>query len=92
MLEEFPLEGFPAVGELRNAGEEHPLIRARAEQLVRSQGCALAAIREEDGHYIQSFWLINAFAADLTAEQAEALSARPDVRAISLSELGVEPP
>jgi hypothetical protein len=46
------------------------------------------AVADEGGDYVQSFLLINAFIADLTVEQAVAISGLRDVRSVELSQAG----
>jgi hypothetical protein len=92
MTTDVSFETYPIPTDSRNASDDHPLYRARAEEIARIQGCAIESVTDGGGKYVQSFWLINGFVAELTVEQAVAISELPDVRGVQLSETESPPP
>lgn len=92
MKREVSLEDYPLPADRTNIGEDNPLYRARASEVARSQGCTLETLAADGGRYVHSFLLINAFVADLTVEQAVAISELPDVRTVQLAQSDEPPP
>lgn len=86
-LTEFPLEPGN-----RDDPSPTPSQTARALEIAKWQVCALEEVSEAGGEYVSSFWLINAFTAELTAEVAIRLSQRADVQSVELSQTDTPPP
>jgi len=86
MKREISLQSYPLPSDRANLGEDDEVSIARATEIARSQGCTLDALADDGGDYVHSFLLINAFVAELTVDQAVALSGHPDVRAVELSQ------
>jgi hypothetical protein len=88
MKREISLASYPLPSDRMHLDNDDELSRARARELAGSQACAVRAVADEGGDYVQSFLLINAFIADLTVEQAVAISGLRDVRSVELSQAG----
>jgi hypothetical protein len=76
----------------RDEDGEDPRFVARATAIATSQACTLEELSELGGTYVHSFLLINAFTAELTVEQAVALSELEDVASVELSQTDEPPP
>jgi hypothetical protein len=93
--EEYPFPpppGDPETGERGEWQPDDPLLVARVERIAELQACAVAELEAIGGTYVQSFWLINAFSAEMTLAQAYELAERADIRFIEASETGTPPP
>jgi hypothetical protein len=90
-LEDYPLPEDPERSDI-SAEEAEAMRAARAMRIAESQACAWKALMEIGGVYAGSFLLINAFTADMTADQAVQLSRRADVAFVELSETDTPPP
>jgi hypothetical protein len=64
---------------------------AREQEIARWQRCAIEEVTSLGGEVGESFWLINAFTAELTLAQATQLSTRGDVQSVELSNPGTPP-
>lgn len=72
--------------------EADPRYMARAARIGSSQACAVLDVETLGGRYVESFVLINAFVAEMTAAQAHRISQRTDVRSVELSQTDAPPP
>jgi hypothetical protein len=90
MHREVSLEEFPLAS--NRLGENEHLFRARAEETARQQACTIEALQREGGRYLESFWLINGLVAELTVQEALAISGLADVRSIEQAQTGEPPP
>lgn len=92
MKHEVSLTEFPFTPGDRDDNTPTPSQVARAEEIARWQVCALEEVSEAGGTYLSSFWLINAFSAELTADSAIRLSQRADVQSVELAQTDAPPP
>lgn len=91
MKHEVSLSEFPLEPGNRDDPTPTPAQTARALEIAKWQVCALEEVSQAGGEYLSSFWLINAFSAELTAELAIRLSQRADVQSVELSQTGARP-
>jgi len=91
MTEEFDLQQYPLPTNRDVEPESDATYLARANIIADSQECALSSLRASGGEYLQSYVLINAFSANLTAEQAIQLGKRTDVRSVQLAAQSSQP-
>lgn len=92
MKHEVSISEFPLPAGTRDDDTPTPAQTARAMEIAKWQVCALQEVSEAGGTYTSSFWLINAFSAELTAEAAIRLSQRADVQSVELSQTDTPPP
>lgn len=92
LKQEISLSEFPLPPGSRDDPTPTPAQSARAVEIAKSQVCAVKEVRDQGGSYVDSFLLINAFVAELTAETAIHLSQRADVSSVELSQTDTPPP